>query len=124
MHAAGLAAFRARNADDPRRYSFETEPVALSPAFARKFRANRPAWRYFEAAPPWYRRVASYWVMSAKRPETRERRLAHLIERSAGETAIRLLERSKPKATTTPKPASARAKATRRTVNRTKRSRS
>ena len=114
MHAAGLAAFRARNPDDPRRYSFETEPVALSPAFARKFRAERGAWRYFEATPPWYRRVATYWVMSAKRPETRERRLAHLIERSGQGVAIHVLDRSKWKSAKSTKSAKSAKKSTRR----------
>jgi uncharacterized protein YdeI (YjbR/CyaY-like superfamily) len=125
MHAAGRAAFQARDPDDPRRYSFETEPVVLSPAFARKFRGNRRAWRYFESTPPWYRRVATFWVMSAKRPETRERRLAHLIERSEQEIPIRELDRSKSKAAAPAKPAeAARAKTTRRTMNPGRRSRS
>jgi len=82
MHAAGLAAFRARDEADARRYSFEARPVALAPAFARKFRARARAWAFFQARPPWYRRTSSFWVMSAKRPETRERRLQQLIERS------------------------------------------
>ena len=111
MHATGLAVFRARNPDDPRRYSFETEPVALSPAFARKFRAERGAWRYFESTPPWYRRVATHWVMSAKREETRERRLAELIERSAEGAPIRVLDRSQWKST---KPAKSAKKSARR----------
>jgi len=98
MHAAGLAAFRARDPDDPRRYAFETRPVSLSPAFARKLRANAAAWKYFASTPPWYRRVVSFWVMSAKQEETRARRLAHLIERSAQGIAIRELHRSKAKA--------------------------
>ncbi len=97
MHAAGLAAFRARDPDDPRRYAFEAQPVALSPAFARKLRANAAARKYFASTPPWYRRVVTWWVMSARRAETRERRLAHLIERSERGIAIRELHRAKTK---------------------------
>jgi uncharacterized protein YdeI (YjbR/CyaY-like superfamily) len=61
------------------RYSFESRPQALSPAFVRRFRANARAWSFFDAQAPWYRRTCSFWVMSAKQPETRERRLARLI---------------------------------------------
>jgi len=42
--------------------------------------ADAPAWAYFSAQAPWYRRTATHWVMSAKREETRDRRLARLIE--------------------------------------------
>lgn len=79
MSEAGRLAFRARVAS---RYSFEAERRALAPAFLRRLRANGPAWRFFEAQPPWYRRSAAFWVTSARRPETRERRLALLIESS------------------------------------------
>jgi uncharacterized protein YdeI (YjbR/CyaY-like superfamily) len=89
MHAAGLAVYEAR---DPRRalqYSFErTQPAELDAALARRFRANRAAWRFFESQPPGYRRVALHWVMSAKKPETRAKRLDHLIAESA--RALRL----------------------------------
>ena len=47
------------------------------------FRANRRAWAWFEAQAPSYRRSATWWVMSAKREETRARRLAVLIASSA-----------------------------------------
>jgi uncharacterized protein YdeI (YjbR/CyaY-like superfamily) len=94
MHAAGLAAFRNRDEQDSRRYSFEARSVALSAAFARKFRAARRAWAFFEAQAPWYRRVCTHWIMSAKRPETRERRLASLIELSENQRPLPGLERA------------------------------
>src|SRR5580765_3208304 len=75
MRKPGLAAFRARDENDPRRYSFESKPVALDPALEKRLRANGRAWRYFQEQAPWYRRTSSFWVMSAKREETRERRL-------------------------------------------------
>ncbi|MCK6448168.1 MAG: YdeI/OmpD-associated family protein [Planctomycetes bacterium] len=79
MHAAGLAAFEARDPEDSRRYSFEARPVELDPALAKKFRAAKAAWAAWLAKPPGYRRTAQHWVMSAKQPATRERRLAELI---------------------------------------------
>ena len=77
---AGREAFAARVKSQ---YSFENRPRALAPAYRRKFRSHAKAWAFFEAQPPGYRRTCSFWVMSAKRPETRERRLAALVARSA-----------------------------------------
>ena len=79
MAPAGLTAFRERRRDKTRRYSFENRPRALAPAYARTFKAARRAWTWFEAQAPWYRRTATWWVMSAKQEETRLRRLATLI---------------------------------------------
>ncbi|MCC6406901.1 MAG: YdeI/OmpD-associated family protein, partial [Planctomycetes bacterium] len=98
MHAAGLAAFRARDPKDARRYSFETRELELSPAFAKKFRAQCDAWAFFRARPPGYRRTASFWVMSAKQQATRERRLDALIDCSArGATLPMLTPRKRPR---------------------------
>ena len=84
MAPAGLAAFEAR---DPRKsgsYSFEQRQApTLGDDFERRFRSNRKAWAFFEAQPPGYRRLAIFWGVSAKREETRERRLATLIADSA-----------------------------------------
>lgn len=76
---AGLAAFEAGVKSQ---YSFESRPRALSPALMRTFRAHPKAWLFFSAQPPWYRRTCSFYVMSAKKPETRARRLAALISHS------------------------------------------
>jgi uncharacterized protein YdeI (YjbR/CyaY-like superfamily) len=59
----------------------------------KQFRANEKAWAFFQAQPPGYRRTAIHWVASAKRPETRAKRLATLIEDSANERRISLLAR-------------------------------
>ena len=83
MHAAGLAAFEQRDEGAVAPYSFESPPLALARAFAKQLRANKAAWIFFSQQAPSYRRVATYWVMSAKRPETRARRLATLIDCSA-----------------------------------------
>jgi uncharacterized protein YdeI (YjbR/CyaY-like superfamily) len=80
MHPAGQAAFDRRDAAATARYSFEREAAELQPADLARFRKNSKAWGYFESEAPWYRRVAVHWVVSAKREETRERRMATLIE--------------------------------------------
>ena len=79
MAPAGLKAFRERTRERTGLDSFENRPRALAPAYARSFKANRRAWAWFEGQAPWYRRTASWWVMSAKKEETRLRRLATLI---------------------------------------------
>jgi uncharacterized protein YdeI (YjbR/CyaY-like superfamily) len=86
----GLAAFEAGVKS---RHSFESRPRSLSPSLLRTFRANREAWRFFAAQPPWYRRTCSFWVMSAKKEETRARRLAWLISRSGQGKGVPPLER-------------------------------
>jgi uncharacterized protein YdeI (YjbR/CyaY-like superfamily) len=84
MHPAGLKAFEARREDRSGVYSYERrEEAVLDPAFEKRFRAKRKAWAFFEAQANWYRRAAIRWVMTAKREETRERRLGTLIEDSA-----------------------------------------
>ncbi len=83
MAKAGLAAFEGRDPTRAGLYSFENRPVALSAPFEKRLRARKAAWKFFAAQPPGYRRVAAFWVMSAKREETRERRLAQLIADSA-----------------------------------------
>jgi uncharacterized protein YdeI (YjbR/CyaY-like superfamily) len=75
MAPPGLAAFDNR---DPARSGVQL-PEALDPALERRFRKDRPAWRFWEAQPAGYRRVATWWVMSAKREETRIRRLDKLM---------------------------------------------
>ncbi len=88
----GLAAFRARvNGKGSSRYSFESRPVTLSRPLRMKLRANARAWTFFQAQPPWYRRITSFYVMSAKQEATRERRLATLIRDSAAGRRIGLL---------------------------------
>jgi len=83
MRAAGLKAFRERRAEKTGTYSYEQRSsVKLPAAFEKRFRAKEEAWSWFEAQPDDYRATARYWVMSAKKSETRERRLTTLIEDS------------------------------------------
>ena len=91
MHAAGRAAFAARDPVRQKRYSYENRDVAFDPAYAQRFRADEQAWENFAAMPPSYRRPATWWVMSAVRPETREKRLATLIADSAAGKRVKHL---------------------------------
>jgi uncharacterized protein YdeI (YjbR/CyaY-like superfamily) len=82
VSAAGREAFARRSEKIKGRYSFESRPRALAPAYLKKLRANPRAWRFYESQPPWYRRTTAFWIMSAMRPETRARRLDILIASS------------------------------------------
>lgn len=83
MMPSGLAAYQAKDEKRSGVYSFERETAALEPEMQSRFQKNPKAWKYFEAQPPYYRRLASWWVISAKRDETRKKRLADLITFSA-----------------------------------------
>ena len=64
-------------------YSYENAERALARDDEKAFRANKAAWRDWEGRPAGYRKMMLYWITSAKRPETRAKRLAMLIEASA-----------------------------------------
>jgi uncharacterized protein YdeI (YjbR/CyaY-like superfamily) len=79
----GLAAFEGRDPEKTNLYSYERDTAALSSDSERTFRKNNAAWTFFTAQPPSYRKVVTHWVVSAKRDETRQKRLTTLIEASA-----------------------------------------
>jgi uncharacterized protein YdeI (YjbR/CyaY-like superfamily) len=83
MHQAGVKAFEARGDDRSAIYSYEQRrnPI-LDPAYEKELRANRKAWNYWTSRPPSYRKAATWWIVSAKREETRRKRLAQLIDES------------------------------------------
>jgi uncharacterized protein YdeI (YjbR/CyaY-like superfamily) len=83
MHESGLRAFRERDERKTKQYSFERGTAALTPSLERRFRANAAAWEFFTEVAPYYRRMCTHWVISAKQDATRERRLALLIDASA-----------------------------------------
>jgi uncharacterized protein YdeI (YjbR/CyaY-like superfamily) len=78
---SGLEAFEGH---ESRRtgYMYEEEMRALTPDLEKRFKQNKKAWQFWEGQPPGYRRTASWYVMSAKREETRLKRLATIIEES------------------------------------------
>lgn len=89
MHPAGLRAFEERDRRKDQVYSYERPPMELAPEFLDRFRAEPPAWSHWQSETPSYRRTATYWVMEGKKPETRERRFAELLARSAEGTRPR-----------------------------------
>jgi uncharacterized protein YdeI (YjbR/CyaY-like superfamily) len=93
MHPAGLAAFDKRSEERSKTYSYERTNAKLDESQEKRFRAHKEAWAFWESQPPGYRRTATWWVVSAKRAETRERRLTTLIEDSANGRRIGALAR-------------------------------
>ncbi|HEX6375695.1 MAG TPA: YdeI/OmpD-associated family protein [Allosphingosinicella sp.] len=82
MTPAGERAFE-EGTERTDHYSYENELRSLTPGEEAQFRAHAAAWNDFEGRPPSYRKMALFYVTSAKKPETRARRLAILIEDSA-----------------------------------------
>ena len=88
LKAAGLMTPAGTRAYDENKhksgvYAYENAQKELTPEEEQRFRGNRAAWANWEQRPPSYRRSALYWITSAKKPETRARRLAELIAVSA-----------------------------------------
>src|SRR6266446_8010617 len=83
MHPAGLKAFAARNEEKSGIYSYEQRKSArFTREQEKQFRTNKTAWEFRSSQAPWYRRVTTYWVISAKREKTKLKRLSELIGHS------------------------------------------
>jgi len=94
MKPAGVAAFEARTPEKSGVYLFEQrESPELGADAKAAFKANAKAWKFFTGQPPGYQRLATWWVVSAKREETKSRRLATLIGDSAAGRRIGPLRR-------------------------------
>ena len=89
MQPSGLAAFAARRENKSGIYSYEQRSAQLPAPYAGRLRRNPKAWDFFQRQPPSYRKAAGWWVMSAKREETRQRRLQQLIADSVRGRRIR-----------------------------------
>ena len=90
MQPAGLAAFVLRSEAKSRIYAYEQrQDATLSAEFEARFRKQKKAWAFFEAQPPGYRKVVTWWIVSAKQETTREKRLLTLI--TASKEGTRLL---------------------------------
>jgi uncharacterized protein YdeI (YjbR/CyaY-like superfamily) len=89
MHPAGLKAFATRSARKSGIYAYEQRK---SPRFTaqqqKQFRENKNAWEFFRSQASWYQRVCTHWVISAKREETRFKRLSLLIEHSQNRRTV------------------------------------
>lgn len=91
MTAAGLKAYEARDESADLRSAFENRPADLPEPMLARVRADPAAAAYWDARTPAYRRTAAFWVTSAKREATRDRRLESLIADSAAGRPIKLL---------------------------------
>lgn len=97
-HPKGRTAFAAREDARSATYSYENRGRGLDKEMEAAFRKQAAAWKFFEAQAPWYRRTAAHWVVSAKREETRAKRLRDLIEHSGrGERVPPLRPRPSPR---------------------------
>jgi uncharacterized protein YdeI (YjbR/CyaY-like superfamily) len=96
MTLAGLNAFAERTENKSGIYSYEQRPEHLDGVFAKKFKANKPAWEFYQAQGASYRRAANWWIISAKKVETKLRRLETLIEHSAQGKILPQYQRTPP----------------------------
>jgi uncharacterized protein YdeI (YjbR/CyaY-like superfamily) len=90
IQPAGAKAFAHRTEAKSVIYAYEQEGMSsLSPHEVREFKKHKAAWRFLEATPLSYRKVALHWVVRAKKQETRAARLAKLFEACASGERLR-----------------------------------
>ncbi len=92
---AGQAVFQLRKKKDTNRYSFEQGSMELPPEFLKLIRANKKAWKFFQSLTPSVRKPSVWYVLSAKKEETRLKRLNILISSCEQEERIPPLRISK-----------------------------
>jgi uncharacterized protein YdeI (YjbR/CyaY-like superfamily) len=85
MTPAGLKVYSGHARETP------PMPTELPKDLDDKFRRQRAAWGNYEKFPPGYRRMTAGWVASAKKEETRIKRLEKLIEYSARNERIEFI---------------------------------
>ena len=95
MMAAGIASFKKMDKKKAGIYSFEQTNFKLDKAFEQKIKANKKAWEYFQSLPPSAKKSTIYWVMSAKREDTKLRRIDTLIQCAEEGLRIPPLRRNK-----------------------------
>lgn len=78
----GIEAYQ-RNQENCNKASYNQETVTLNKPYEVELKANSSAWAFFESMSPSLKKSSIWWVMSAKREETRQKRLQSLIECSA-----------------------------------------
>jgi uncharacterized protein YdeI (YjbR/CyaY-like superfamily) len=89
MQPAGMRAYEARKEFRSGIYAYEQRSPELVEPYATTFKNNKAAWEFFSAQPPGYRKMMNWWIVSAKREETRLERLARLIKASESRERIR-----------------------------------
>jgi uncharacterized protein YdeI (YjbR/CyaY-like superfamily) len=80
MRPAGLKAFQARQEYRSGIYSYEQRRDELEEPYAGLLKKDKAAWSAFEAKRPSYRKMIGWWIVSAKKEETRLSRLNTLIK--------------------------------------------
>ncbi len=80
MQNSGMEAFKRRSVEKLARASYEQKTVSLSIKFETQIKNNSKAWKYWQSKAPGYQKQVAWWVMSAKRDETRINRLNTLID--------------------------------------------
>ena len=83
MAPPGLAAFERRDQERTTRYSYERDTAKLSAADVKAFRETPGAWDFFRAQPPGYQKLCTHFIVSAKKPETRAKRLEMVVTHAA-----------------------------------------
>jgi uncharacterized protein YdeI (YjbR/CyaY-like superfamily) len=83
MRPTGLKAFAARIENKSGIYSYEQRTAELEEPYATHLKKNQAAWNFFQTQPPSYRKMIGWWIISAKKEETRMARLTKLIGESA-----------------------------------------
>lgn len=83
MRPSGEKAYAARIENRSGIYAYEQRKPELPEPYEKRMRRNKAAWEFFQSQPPSYRKLATWWVVSAKKEETRMKRLEKLIEESA-----------------------------------------
>jgi uncharacterized protein YdeI (YjbR/CyaY-like superfamily) len=95
MHPAGLKAFAARSAKKSGIYAYQQRKSAqFTREQEKQFRAKKAAWEFFRSQAPWYQRVTTWLVISAKKEETRLKRLSVLIDHSQNRRTLLQLTRA------------------------------
>jgi uncharacterized protein YdeI (YjbR/CyaY-like superfamily) len=93
MQPSGIKAFEKRDEKRSGIYAYEQRGQELPKIYMDRFKENKKAWKFFSGQAPWYQRTATWWVISAKREETKLKRLGKLISDSANEKRIDQLTR-------------------------------
>ncbi|MEO8446548.1 MAG: YdeI/OmpD-associated family protein [bacterium] len=93
MKQPGLDAFTKRDKEKTEKYSYERKASSLEESHEKRFKKNKKAWKFFQLQAPWYQRTSTWWVISAKKEETRLKRLDELIKDSFEGRRIKTLIR-------------------------------
>ena len=78
MQPAGLAAYEVRRENKSGIYSYEQRSAELVEPYNRLLKKYKAAWSFFQQQSTTYRKAVSWWIVSAKKEETRLKRLERL----------------------------------------------